>query len=64
MLAVPFPPLDANLLEANPTMMDVGALLAVRDGTFWDSQRALIRRALDASGWGCGRVSSAAGRLD
>jgi formate hydrogenlyase transcriptional activator len=62
-LANPLPPLDRNLLGANPTTMDVAALHSVRDGTFRDSQRALILRALHASGWVLGGPRGAAAWL-
>jgi formate hydrogenlyase transcriptional activator len=62
-LADPLPPLDGNLPGANPTTMDVPALLFARDGTFRDSQRALIQRALHASGWVLGGRRGAATRL-
>jgi formate hydrogenlyase transcriptional activator len=62
-LANPLPPLDGNLLGANPTTMDVAALHSVRDGTFRDSQRALILRALHASGWVLGGPRGAAAWL-
>jgi formate hydrogenlyase transcriptional activator len=59
----PLPTLDANLLGANPTTMDVGAMLSMREATFWDSQRALLLRALHASGWVLGGPRGAAARL-
>jgi len=63
-LANPLPPLDWNLLlGANPTTMDVASLHSVRDGTFRDSQRALILRALHASGWVLGGPRGAAAWL-
>jgi formate hydrogenlyase transcriptional activator len=62
-LANPLPPLDGNLLGANPTTMDVAALLSVRNSTFLDSQRVSILRALDASGWVLGGLRGAASRL-
>jgi formate hydrogenlyase transcriptional activator len=62
-LADPLPPLDGNRPGANPTRMDVPALLFARDGTFRDSQRALILRALHASGWVLGGPRGAAARL-
>jgi len=62
-LANPLPPLDGNLLGANPTTMDVAVLLSARDGTFRDSQRTLILRALHASGWVLGGPRGAAARL-
>jgi formate hydrogenlyase transcriptional activator len=62
-LANPLPPLDGNVLGANPTTTDVAALPSTRDGTFRDSQRALILRALDASGWVLGGPRGAAFHL-
>jgi len=62
-LANPLPPPDGNLLGANPTTMDVAALLSVRNSTFRDSQRVSILRALDASGWVLGGLRGAASRL-
>ena len=62
-LANPLPRLDGNLLGANPTTMDVAALHSVRDGTFRDSQRALILRALHASGGVLGGPRGAAAWL-
>jgi formate hydrogenlyase transcriptional activator len=62
-LANPLPPLDGNLPEAKSTTMDVAALLFARDGTFRDSQRALILRAIHASGWILAGPRGAAARL-
>ena len=59
----PLPTLDSNLLGVNPTTMDVGALLSMREATFWESQRALLLRALHASGWVLGGPRGAAARL-
>jgi len=62
-LANPLPQLDGNAPGANPTTMDVAALLFARDGTFRDAQRALILRAILASGWILGGPRGAAARL-
>jgi formate hydrogenlyase transcriptional activator len=62
-LANPLPQPDGNVLGANPTTMDVAALLFARDGTFRDSQRALILRAIHASGWILSGPRGAAARL-
>jgi formate hydrogenlyase transcriptional activator len=62
-LANPLPQLDGNVVGANPTTMDVAALLFARDGTFRDSQRALILRAIHASGWILSGPRGAAARL-
>jgi formate hydrogenlyase transcriptional activator len=62
-LANPLPPLDGNLLGANPATMAVAALHSARGGTFRDSQRALILRALHASGWVLGGPRGAAAWL-
>ena len=62
-LADPLPQLDGNLLGADPTTMDVAALLFARNGTFRDSQRALILRAIHASGWILAGPRGAAARL-
>jgi formate hydrogenlyase transcriptional activator len=53
-LANPLPQLDGNVVGANPTTMD---------GTFRDSQRALILRAIHASGWILSGPRGAAARL-
>ena len=58
-LANPFPSLDVNVVGANPTSAD----LVGPDLTFKDSQRALILRALNASGWIVGGPRGAATRL-
>jgi transcriptional regulator with GAF, ATPase, and Fis domain len=58
-LANPLPPPDANLGRANPT----NANLIGQEATFEDSQRALILRALHASGWIVGGPRGAAARL-
>src|ERR1700739_439900 len=62
-LANPLPQLDGNVLGANSTTMDVAAMLFARDGTFRDSQRALILRAIHASGWILAGPRGAAARL-
>ena len=58
-LANPFPALDANALGANPTNVN----LVGPEVMFKDSQRALILRALHASGWIVGGPRGAAARL-
>ena len=58
-LANPFPELDANLVRGKPT----NANLLGPEVTFKDSQRALILRALHASGWTVGGPRGAAARL-
>jgi transcriptional regulator with GAF, ATPase, and Fis domain len=63
LLANPFATLDANLLRANPANTNFAALPSVQEGTFWESQRAVILRALDASGWIVGGLRGAAARL-
>jgi transcriptional regulator with GAF, ATPase, and Fis domain len=67
-LANPLPTLDANLVGANLvganlTTVDFVALPSAQEGTFRDSQRALILRALHASGWIVGGPRGAAARL-
>jgi transcriptional regulator with GAF, ATPase, and Fis domain len=63
LLANPFATLDANLVGANPANTNLAALPSVQEGTFWESQRAVILRALDASGWIVGGLRGAAARL-
>ena len=63
LLANPFATLDANLLRANPANTNFAAFPSVQEGTFWESQRAVILRALDASGWIVGGLRGAAARL-
>lgn len=62
-LVNPFPALDVNLVGANPTSTNLAVLHSAEEGTFWDSQRALILRALCASGWVVGGPRGAAARL-
>jgi formate hydrogenlyase transcriptional activator len=62
-LANPFCTLDADLLGENPTTTNFVVLRSAQGGTFWDSQRAVILRALDASGWIVGGLRGAAARL-
>jgi formate hydrogenlyase transcriptional activator len=62
-LSNPLPQLDGNTLGANSATMDVAALLFARDGTFREAQRALILRAIHASGWLLGGPRGAAARL-
>jgi formate hydrogenlyase transcriptional activator len=63
LLANPFATLDANLVGANPANTNFAALPSAQEGTFWESQRAVILRALDASGWIVGGLRGAAARL-
>ena len=63
LLANPFATLDANLVGANPVSTNFAALPSLQEGTFWESQRAVILRALDASGWIVGGLRGAAARL-
>jgi len=63
LLANPFATLDANLVGANPANTNFAALPSVQEGTFWESQRGVILRALDASGWIVGGLRGAAARL-
>ena len=63
LLANPFATFDANLVGANPVNTNFAALPSVQEGTFWESQRAVILRALDASGWIVGGLRGAAARL-
>ena len=62
-LANPLPTLDPNLVGANPTTVDFVALPSAQEGTFRDSQLALILRALHASGWIVAGPRGAAARL-
>jgi len=62
-LANPFSTLDADLLGENPTNPNFVVLRCAEESTFWDSQRAVILRALDASGWIVGGLQGAAARL-
>ena len=62
-LANPLPPLDATRIALNQTTADFTALPSAQEGTFQDSQRALILRALRASGWVVGGPRGAAARL-
>jgi transcriptional regulator with GAF, ATPase, and Fis domain len=62
-LANPFATLDANLLAENPTNPNFVILRSAQESTFWDSQRAVILRALDASDWIVGGLQGAAARL-
>jgi formate hydrogenlyase transcriptional activator len=62
-LANPFSTLDANLLGENPTNANFIVLRSAQESTFWDSQRGVILRALDASGWVVGGLRGAAARL-
>jgi formate hydrogenlyase transcriptional activator len=60
-LANPLPPLHPNLVGTNP--VGFVALPSAQQGTFRDSQRALILRALHASGSVVGGPRGAAARL-
>jgi len=62
-LANPLPTLDANLLGENPTNPNFVVLRSAQEDTFRDSQRAVILRALHASGWIVGGLRGAAARL-
>jgi formate hydrogenlyase transcriptional activator len=62
-LANPFSTLGANLPGENPTNPNFVVLRSAQESTFWDSQRAVILRALDASGWIVGGLRGAAARL-
>jgi formate hydrogenlyase transcriptional activator len=62
-LANPFSTLDPNLLGENPTDPNFVVLRSGRESTFRDSQRGVILRALDASGWIVGGLRGAAARL-
>ena len=62
-LANPLPTLDPNLVGANPTTVDFVALPSAQEGTFRDSQRTSILRALHASGWIVAGPRGAAARL-
>src|SRR6201984_661239 len=62
-LANPFSTVDGNLLGEKPTNANFVVLRSAQEDTFWDSQRAVILRALDASGWIVGGLRGAAARL-
>src|SRR6201987_3849188 len=62
-LANPFSTVDGNLLGEKPTHANFVVLRSTQEDTFWDSQRAVILRALDASGWIVGGLRGAAARL-
>jgi formate hydrogenlyase transcriptional activator len=62
-LANPFATVDGNLLGEKPTNANFVVLRSAQEDTFWDSQRAVILRALDASGWIVGGLRGAAARL-
>ena len=62
-LANPLPTLDPNLVGANPTTVEFVGLPSAQEGTFRDSQRTLILRALHASGWIVAGPRGAAARL-
>ena len=62
-LANPLSTLDANLLGENPTNPNFIVLRSAQESTFWDSQRGVILRALNASDWIVGGLRGAASRL-
>ena len=62
-LANPFSTVDGNLLGEKPANANFVVLRSTQEDTFWDSQRAVILRALDASGWIVGGLRGAAARL-
>ncbi len=62
-LANPLPPLDSSLIRANEVAVDSVVLPSVQEGTLRDSERALILKALHASGWIVGGLRGAAARL-
>jgi len=62
-LANPFSTLDAKPAGAYPTHTNFAVLHSAEEGTFRDSQRTVILRALDASGWMVGGPRGAAARL-
>jgi transcriptional regulator with GAF, ATPase, and Fis domain len=62
-LANPFSTVDGNLIGEKPTNANFVVLRSAQEDTFWDSQRAVILRALDASGWIVGGLRGAAARL-
>jgi len=62
-LASPFSTLDASLVGGNPSNTNWVVIPSAQEGTFWDSQRAVILRALHASGWVVGGPRGAAARL-
>ena len=62
-LTNPFSILDVNLVGANPTSTNFDILHSAEEGTFRDSQRAVILRALRASGSVVGGPRGAAARL-
>jgi transcriptional regulator with GAF, ATPase, and Fis domain len=62
-LANPFSTVDGNLLGEKATNANFVVLRPAQEDTFWDSQRAVILRALDASGWIVGGLRGAAARL-
>ena len=62
-LSNPFSTSDTNLEEATPLNRNFVALPFVQESNFRDSQRAVILRALDVSGWIIGGPRGAATRL-
>jgi formate hydrogenlyase transcriptional activator len=59
----PFSTLDTNPAGTNLTNTNLVVLASAQEGTFWDSQRALILRVLHASGWRVAGPRGAAARL-
>jgi formate hydrogenlyase transcriptional activator len=62
-LANPFTTSHPNLLGPHVINANAVVLTFAQQSTFWDSQRAVILRALDASGWIVGGLRGAAARL-
>jgi len=62
-LANPVPSLATDLPGEDPTNPNFIVLRSAQENTFWDSQRSVILRALDASGWIVGGLRGAAARL-
>jgi formate hydrogenlyase transcriptional activator len=62
-LSNPFSTSDTNLVEAKPANKSLVTLPSAQESTFRDCQRAVILRALDASGWIIGGPRGAAARL-
>jgi formate hydrogenlyase transcriptional activator len=56
-------PLSRSEEDAHTTAMNIAVAVTVSEGTFMDSQRALILRALAATGWVIGGPRGAAARL-
>jgi formate hydrogenlyase transcriptional activator len=62
-LSNPFSASDTNLVETKPDNRNLVTLPSAQESTFRDSQRAVILRALDVSGWIIGGPRGAAARL-